>query len=220
MQIETQLIKLHTKLTKAEDTRLEEDDLTRLRKHLEHLDTRARQTFDHIAQHLKDKGVSAEILHRHQAMVTTYEVELAMLRRNLDALAASSTDAVRRHQATQALRHLQGKQQRRTTRRFDPNNLPFRIPDGKVRKPKETKKEFQSSFFEPQPIQVAAADLLPGLLVGAATVTLPATPTPDDLAATEDVQLTEDIKTLATSLGHNPVKIFNWVHDHIRHYRG
>jgi chromosome segregation ATPase len=105
-QIETQLTRLHIKLTQAEDTRLEEDDLMRLRKRLEHLDTRARQAFDRIGQRLKDKGAPAEILRRHQAMVTTYEAELTTLRRNLDAFSASSSDAMRRDQATQALRHL------------------------------------------------------------------------------------------------------------------
>lgn len=42
-------------------------------------------------------------------------------------------------------------------------------------------------------------------------------PTGDDLAETEDVQLTEPIRNLATSLGNNPVNIFNWVQANIQY---
>jgi len=60
---------------------------------------------------------------------------------------------------------------------------------------------------------VAATAGLPDLRVSLAS--LPAMPTPEDLAPTEDVQITAEIRTLAASLGHNPVNIFNWVHDQI-----
>jgi transglutaminase-like putative cysteine protease len=62
---------------------------------------------------------------------------------------------------------------------------------------------------------VAAVDLPHELRTGAQAVTLSTTPTPDDLAPTEDVQLTDEIRALAASLGNNPVAIYNWVHDHI-----
>ncbi|MBI5910771.1 MAG: transglutaminase domain-containing protein, partial [Betaproteobacteria bacterium] len=44
---------------------------------------------------------------------------------------------------------------------------------------------------------------------------LPATPTPEDLAPTEDVQITQAIRDLATSLGNAPVPIYNWVRNNI-----
>lgn len=214
-KIEAKLTTLRDKLARAENTRPEEEDLTQWRKRLMHLDARARRTFDRMEQHLQAKGVPEEILSRHQAMVTTYETELKTLLRNLDALAATGSAATRQAKATQTLQQLQTKQQRSKSRRFDPNHLPFRVPDGKVRKPKETKEEFQSALFEPQSVMVAAADMLPGLLVGAPAAALPALPTPDDLAPTEDVQITDEIRALAASLDHNPVKIYNWVHDNL-----
>jgi transglutaminase-like putative cysteine protease len=215
-KIEEKLAKLNEKLTKAENTRVEDEDLRQWRKRIEHLDTRAHKTFDRMAQHLRDKGVSAEILQRHQAMVTVYKAELATLLRNLDALAATSSSATRQDKAAQALQRLQEKQQRRIKPRFDPNHLPFRVPKGKVRKPRETKEEFQSALFAPQSVMVAAAEIPSGLLVGApAAAALPALPTPEDLAPTEDVQITDEIRALAASLDHNPVKISNWVHDNI-----
>ncbi|MEO6687855.1 MAG: RHS repeat-associated core domain-containing protein [Dokdonella sp.] len=40
-------------------------------------------------------------------------------------------------------------------------------------------------------------------------------PTPADLGESDDVVLTPAIHTLADSLGHNPVQIYNWVRDHV-----
>jgi len=40
-------------------------------------------------------------------------------------------------------------------------------------------------------------------------------PVADDLAANVDVQITPAIQALATQLNHNPVQIYNWVHDNI-----
>src|SRR5260370_16311762 len=39
---------------------------------------------------------------------------------------------------------------------------------------------------------------------------------PADTAPTEDVQITQAIRDLATSLGNNPVKIYNWVRNNIQ----
>lgn len=214
-KIEGKLAKLHDKLTRAENTHVEDEEITQWRRRIEHLDTRARKTFDRMAQHLREKGVPAEILQRHQAMVTAYAAELTTLRRNLDELATASTAETRKDKAVQTLQHLQEKQQRRNKPRFDPNHLPFRVPDGTVRKPKETKEEFQSALFESQSIMVAAATPLPDLLTGAQEIALPVTPSPDDLMPTEDVQFTTGIETLAATLDNNPVQIYNWVHDNI-----
>lgn len=79
--------------------------------------------------------------------------------------------------------------------------------------PKESTHEFESALMPSQPVRLTAADILPGLLAPVAT--LPATPPPDDLATTEDVQLTDEIRALAVSLGNHPVQIVNWVHDQI-----
>ena len=45
---------------------------------------------------------------------------------------------------------------------------------------------------------------------------LPVTPTPADVAATKDVQITQAIRDLATSLNNQPVKIYNWVRNNIQ----
>jgi uncharacterized protein YceH (UPF0502 family) len=105
-KIEAKLAMLHAKLAKAEASQLERKDLQRLRARLALLDTRVRKAFDQIAQHLKDTGMPTEILQRHQAMVATYDTELATLRQHLDTLAAATNDDTRKDTAAQALQYL------------------------------------------------------------------------------------------------------------------
>jgi transglutaminase-like putative cysteine protease len=44
---------------------------------------------------------------------------------------------------------------------------------------------------------------------------LPKTPTPEDVTETVEVQFTPEIRSLATSLGNDPVKMYEWVHNNI-----
>ena len=62
---------------------------------------------------------------------------------------------------------------------------------------------------------LASTAILPGMLAATQASVLSALPTPDDLAPTEDAQITDAIKTLAAELNHDPVQIYNWVHDNI-----
>lgn len=180
-------------------------ELPSLRQRLADLDTQARQQFAQMAQHLQAHHLP-EVLHqRHREVVATYESAVTTLRQQLDALAAAPTPQARQAHAAQAPR---------AKRAFDPHRLPFRTPDGTVRKAKETKEDYQTALTPPQPVLVASGALLPGILAAPAAA-LPATPTPDDLAPTEDVPLTDEIRALAVSLGHNPVQSYNWVHDQI-----
>ncbi|BBB60564.1 hypothetical protein UNDKW_2291 [Undibacterium sp. KW1] len=50
---------------------------------------------------------------------------------------------------------------------------------------------------------------------GSAQPSLPAIPTAQDIAETEDVQLTPAIKAQAAALNNNPVQIYNWVRNNI-----
>lgn len=53
-------------------------------------------------------------------------------------------------------------------------------------------------------------------LAASGTLTTAASqPTPEDLTATEDVELTPEIHDLAESLGRNPVEIYNWVRSQV-----
>lgn len=73
------LTKMEEKLTKAVLVRLDDEGVQQWRKHLAHLDVRTRETFDQMVQHLKEKGMPAEILQRHQTLITAYDTEMATL---------------------------------------------------------------------------------------------------------------------------------------------
>lgn len=88
-KIEGRLTRLRQKLAQAEDDRPDREELRTLRQRLNHLDQRARRQFDRLAQHLRARGMPTEILQRHQAMVQTYETEVATLRQHLAALDAA-----------------------------------------------------------------------------------------------------------------------------------
>lgn len=212
-QIEAQLARLRQRLAQGEEDHVIRDELMPLRQRLHGLDTRTRQHFDRMARHLHDHRFPAEILQRHQVMVATYDAELATLLRHLDALEAARDARMRDEHATHAQQHLQKQPKQRASKRIDPRHLPFRVPDSTVRPPKETQKDFESALQTSAPVLMATAEVLLGLLVPLAS--LPATPTPEDLAPNEDVPITAEVRALAASLGHHPVTIFNWVHDQI-----
>jgi hypothetical protein len=108
------------------------------------------------------------------------------------------------------VKHPNGKAHQYT----DPNKLPFGTPKGQVRKPYETKESYQAKLFPPKYEKVQLASLsMDGVQLAQAT--LPTTPNAQDLAATDDVQITQAIKDKAAELHNNPVEIYNWVRNTI-----
>jgi transglutaminase-like putative cysteine protease len=104
----------------------------------------------------------------------------------------------------------------------DPRHLPWGSPSSKVRAPLENESDYRKQSaalgFQPGiPMRKLAgsfgvspaAMLLPGVSVPSVT------PNADDLAATEDVQLTPAIIAKAKELNNNPVQIYNWVRNNI-----
>jgi transglutaminase-like putative cysteine protease len=67
--------------------------------------------------------------------------------------------------------------------------------------------------YSPKPDAVDVASI--GTMAGLTTAATLSPPTASDLAPTEDVQITPAIQALADRLNHNPVQIYNWVHDNI-----
>jgi len=176
-----------------------------LRQTLEELDRQIQQEFADTAKYLQEKALPAEILQRHEAAVASYRADLQTVFENLTAVETSDSPTLPA-KANKAWQHLQ-KQLHKHHAPFDPNNLPFSIPNGQVRVPKETPEELQQLL--PTGVKIAADTLLPGLLEVATA------PGPEYLAETPEVVMTPEIQALATRLEHQPVKIYNWVHDHI-----
>ncbi len=179
--------------------------LKTLRQTLEELDLSVLQDFANTAKHLQETPLPTEILQRHEAAVASYRADLQTLLDNLTEIETSDSPTLPA-KANQAWQHLK-KQPHKHHAPFDPNHLPFNIPNGQVRVPKETPEELQQLL--PTGVKVAANELMPGLFEVATA------PGPEYLAETEEVVMTPEILAVATSLEPQPVKIYNWVHDNI-----
>ena len=215
--IEDNLQRLNKKIGKHQDNAPERGELRQLHNALKQLDSVERQSFAKIGQHLIDHNLPNEIIKRHQDMVDTYQTEYGAMMAEIDAINAADNDADRQTRVKTALDHLKAKPNKKRQQPFDPKNLPNQTPDGKIRAPKETKEELDKLIHaQAEPIQVAALELSAGMLAQATTQTT-AVPQPADLAPTEDVQITEEIKALATSLNNDPVAIYNWVRNNIEY---
>ncbi|MEJ2572353.1 MAG: transglutaminase-like domain-containing protein [Gammaproteobacteria bacterium] len=179
--------------------------------------------FDAVRQHLIDKMLPASILARQTKAAAEYHKrrdEYQKLMRavlDADAKKADLTEPLKQLAAFMA-RH-PGK---RTHTFSDPNKLPFSTPRGQVRAPIETKQGFKTSEASPfnprnrygwAANTIAAAGSLSG--IGLPSTTVSATPTTDDLAETEDVQITPTIRDQAAALNDDPVLIHNWVRNNI-----
>jgi RHS repeat-associated protein len=88
----------------------------------------------------------------------------------------------------------------------------FVVPKGKGRDrlPHTSANDYRSAAYLPAATTVQAAKSSP-----AANLDTLSPPGPGDLGENDEVVLTPAIRSLATSLGNNPVQIYNWVRDHV-----
>lgn len=212
VRIEETLTHVVEKLEAGENADIERGELNRLKAVLRQLDAPVRTQFAAVEQHLHDHALPQEILDRHQAMVDYYTQELNDLLRELEALEAAADNPGRLHHAKAAKDRLKTQQNQRRQQPFDPNHLPLQVPESKVRAPKDNQEELEDLMAQNEPVQIAALELSNGML---ASSTVSVTPIPADLAETEDVQISNEIKAMAQSLDNNPVEIYQWVRNHI-----
>ncbi|MCH8619961.1 transglutaminase-like domain-containing protein [Undibacterium sp. TS12] len=175
------------------------------------------QSFKDTEQHLKDAKLPAEILARHRKAVSDYQSRQTEFNKIMDRVVQADDKGQTSDRQT-ALTDLSGFMDKYPNTKphqyTDPNKLPFGSPSNKVRKPNESKAQYQASLFPPKYDKVMLAGKIPdGLQLAQAT--LPAIPTAQDTAETEDVQLTPAIKAQAAALSNNPVQIYNWVRNNI-----
>lgn len=176
------------------------------------------RSFNDTEQRLKDAKLPPEILERHHNAVAQYQSRKAEFTRLMEKVEQSDSgnNKSERQAALADLGGFMAKYPNAKPHQYtDPNKLPFRTPDGKVRKPFETKEQYQASLFPPKYNKVMLAGSIPdGLQLAQAT--LPLIPAPQDTAETEDVQITPAIKSQASALNNDPVKIYNWVRNNIQ----
>ncbi len=208
--IEDRLDKLETRLTRNEDATKDKDELKRLRKDLDEQDQQAMADFEKIGQHLKDKNLPKVILDRHSEAVNTYKTEMAALKANVDDVEKVPKDEDKKLKAAKAKTHLKDKNKKRARTKFDPNDMPNKsLQPNPKNKPKLKKEDFvRAALFDNPGVRLAAlGDFTYDRLPGASD--------PAYLATSAEVVLTDAIKAKAQELGHDPVKIYQWVRNNV-----
>lgn len=180
------------------------------------LDRGVEESLAATGKHLEDKNLSQVIKDRHANLVRQYRDkrdELGKLMAHID-LSSDKGDAAEIDAALAALSAFFEKQsQSRKRAPLDPNNMPWRTPKSQVRQPIANAKGFNTALFERDFPKVAAVGTATGIAV---PKTLSAAPTAEDLAETEDVQLTPAIRAKAAELGNHPLRIYQFVRNSVR----
>ncbi|MFY0567184.1 transglutaminase-like domain-containing protein [Archangium lansingense] len=169
---------------------------------LEKLDAAVDASFAEVGKRLDDKKLSKEIKARHQAAELVFKQKRNEMKRILEKFKAADAagDEARREKSFEELgRFLASNQPGKRHKKLDPNKLPWRVSDGKARKPAQSPAAFTRAL--------AGSDSSSRTALAPATI--------GDLSATDAVQITQAISDLAVSLGKNPVTIYNWVRNNI-----
>jgi len=185
-------------------------DTTPIRQAVDEYNAQAQTNAEAILPLLQAPNLPPEILERHQRALQEYAQQHSILLNNLDAIDQAQSPDAQNQAINQTVDHLAPLLDIGGHAPFDPEQLPFNIPDGNIRAPKDSQEDLKE-LAPADPVQVASLNLVPGLLAYADA------PNDTDLAETVDVQISEDIQQLAASLDHHPIKIYNWVHDNIKY---
>jgi RHS repeat-associated protein len=174
------------------------------------LEAGIRKQLDDTRKKLRDAGLPAEILERHQRFVEYYDTHLEELKDNLRALERTKDNAAFKKAADKTKAHLERTRPPGRHRPLDPKNPPHHQPKAIKREPRLAPEEFQRDFKKDKSawrnqkrILVASAGSMTGLLL------------PEDLAETIEVQFTPEIQAKAEELGNDPFKIYEWVRNNI-----
>ena len=185
-------------------------ELKKLHSALKEQDEKAMADFQKVGRHVEKHKLAEIIKQRHQNAVASYRKDMDTLLNNVQA-ALTTDDADEQLKVVMAARkHLEGKQLERSQQPFDPNNLPHKsMQPNRNNKPKLTEKAFADAGLVNNPLVQYASHggFTYGNLAGASN--------PAYLAETDEVKLTDAIKARALELNHDPVKIYNWVHNNI-----
>jgi len=184
-------------------------------KELKSLEAEVSKGFKETGKHIRDKNLPAEILTRHEQAVAEYEKRKAEFGILMAAVEMAADGKGELQTALVSLGDFMAKYPNAKTHTpSDPNNLPWGSPKPVIRAPYASPAQFKTSRLFGETVKVAQAGSIFGITLP--TTVLPDTPMPADTAPTEDVQITQPIRDLATSLGNNPVKIYNWVRNNVQ----
>jgi len=185
---------------------------------LRRLDGQVRAQFAATYAHLKHHHLPTAILQREQVAQKKYHVRMAALMQTLKTASQAPNATTFHANLVAASEQLDRHLVKLPHEKFDPRHLPFAVAKNRHIKPRLTRR----AYARHPVIQGKTAPMARSASVTTQQATpatnVPANPNdPSYLAPTVDVQLTATIKAKAAALDHNPVKIFNWVHNHIEY---
>lgn len=157
------------------------------------------RVFDNLAQEMKVRGLSAEMLQRLQSQRQEYESQYQHFSEYLQRL--TQTDraiSLRVVDLDRFATFLEAVKPQPHQTPLDVNQLPYARLAPVQRPPMMDTASYAKSFGLPEMPEITPI----------------AAPTADDLAETKEVQLTQGIKDLAKQLD-NPLAIYKWVYDNI-----
>ena len=186
------------------------EELERMRNQLERLDREVRRGFEQMSAVIENRGLPLQVRLRHADAVAEYAANMASLSASLDAM-SNAKNAATKLAAYRALAVILAEQRDSQPRQaLDPNDLPVRPAQAQKRKPAVTPDEFRRFLSD----RMGGVRNLPGEFTSVASAAQ--LPQPAEQQANQDAQITPQIQALASSLGGNPLAIYNWVHDNIR----
>ena len=212
------------------------------RRALREADRKVRDQFAATEQMLRQANLPAEILQRHAEAVRAYDAKHTELDTELTE-AENAHERITDHRNFQdrapdhaRLRHhlsrasdlLDKHTPKPKHQPLDPHKLPSRPAEPRWQAP-QTNSRILPTYARPGSPWLAAQDTLdPAYVTQVAAGSdalvaqvlpkasgLPAAPTAADLAPTEDVQITQEIRDLAAELNNDPVKIYEYVRNTI-----
>ena len=188
------------------------------------LDPGIRKAFADTEKMLRDAGLPAEILNRHNSFVKHYDDNLQELRKNLDALDKAKTKGEIDAAIDKTKKHLDQVNPPKKRSHLDPDKLPHRTAEPVNKEPRTKPDEFLKddprsniARLKSKHVLVASNGPLTTLFDGPkrqqplSIAQTTSQPTAADLAETVEVRLTPEIRAKAAELGHDPLRIYNWV---------
>jgi hypothetical protein len=194
---------------KPEQRKAAKDALKALHQELKALDFEVRAEFAANQKLITDKKLASIVQGRQDAALKQYETEFTTLDSLLTTIETKDDEFAARASGATAHDWLSKQHIERSRSQFDPSRLPWGSSRSKVRDAFTS----PSHFSELKPdllIKVASTGGLADLVSG--------TDDPDSamyLAPTVDAQITQAVIDLSASLGHDPVRIYNWVVNNI-----
>ena len=156
---------------------------------------------------------------RHAEALEHIKNRYAQTQTQLTALISAQSASAQEQALEQLNQSLEQEQFKPTHTPATPENLPWSAPDENVREPVDNPQDLQAALglnpYAKYAQLAQAGDTDPGLIAqamaNAANTELQAA-----LAESVEVQLTPEIKALATTLNNNTIEIYTWVHNNIR----